>query len=200
MKFIFSIILLILSGILFFTIVNPLYGDISNLKKDVAAYNVALDNSKELQKDQDNLVKTYQNINPDDRTRLEHFLPNTVNNIKFILEIERIANSHNMPLKNIRFEAQDNTQSTKTTANGNTTIVTSSDPSAALPYGSFPIEFTTEGDYPTFIQFLKDIESNLRLVDVQSVDFSVPQPDKGNLTVDPNIYTFNLRIVTYWLK
>ncbi|MEK7586007.1 MAG: hypothetical protein AAB477_02115 [Patescibacteria group bacterium] len=199
MKFIFSILLLIISGILFFTIVDPLYGDVSKLRTEVATYNIALDNSTDLQKTRDQLVDNYKNINKDDKERLDHFLPNTVNNIKFILEIERIANSHSMPVKNIRFEPQ-KTSDVKTTANGNTTVITSSDPSASLPYGSFPIEFTTEGDYNTFVLFLKDIERNLRLVDVKSINFTVPQLDKTTLGIDPNNYTYNLKVETYWLK
>ncbi len=199
MKFIFSILLIILSGTLFFFLVNPLYGDVSSLRTEVAAYNLALNNSKELQSTRDQLVNTYKNIDPQKRERLERFLPNTVNNIKFILEIERIANAHSMPIRNVKFQAE-KISDTKTTANGNTTVITSNDPSANLSYGSFPIEFTTESDYDTFVLFLKDIERNLRLVDIKSISFTVPQVDKFTPGVDPNMYIYNLKVETYWLK
>ncbi len=199
MKFIFSISLIIISGVLFFSIVNPLRGDVSLLRTEVATYNAALDNSKELQKTRDDLVNTYKRIKVEDRDRLEHFLPNTVNNIKFILEVERIANLHSMSIKNIKFDVSKPTE-TKTTANGKTTVVTASDPSAMSPYGTFPIDFTTEGNYDTFVLFLKDLEHNLRLVDIKSVGFIVPAPQKGGVGPDPNIYTYSLKVETYWLK
>ena len=104
-----------------------------------------------------------------------------------------------MPIKNVKFQAE-KISDAKTTANGNTTIVTSNDPSANLPYGSFPIEFTTESDYDTFVLFLKDLEHNLRLVDIKSISFTVPQVDKFTPGVDPNIYIYNLKVETYWLK
>lgn len=204
MKFIFSISIIIISGVIFFTVVNPLYGDISNLRSEVDTYNVALDNSTELQRTRDGLVETYKNIKKEDRERLEHFLPNTVNNIKFILEIERIANIHSMPVKNIKFDPQRVQDAKGTTVNtmasSSGVVITPNDPSSSKPYGIFPVEFTTEGDYNTFVMMLKDIEQNLRLVDVKSVSFAVPEAKSLLPGVNPNLYTYNIRVETYWLK
>lgn len=205
MKFIFSILLIIISAILFFWVVNPLYSDVSSLRTEVATYNIALNNSKDLQMTRDKLTETYKNIRAFDKDRLERFLPNTVNNIRFILEIERIANLNSMPIKNVQFKAEkvsENNPENKNKLNTpSNTIVTVNDPNSSLPYGSFPIEFTTEGDYNTFVLFLKDLEHNLRLIDIKSINFSVPnQPEKGNITINPNIYTYNVKIETYWLK
>lgn len=200
MRFIFSISVIIISGVLFFTVVNPLYGDVSNLRTEVATYNVALDNSRQLQETRDQLVETYKNIKKEDRERLDHFLPNTVNNIKFILEIERIANLHGMSIKNIKFDPKKDLE-TVTTPTGTKTVIIANDPSSNLPYGTFPIDFTTEGNYDTFVLFLKDIERNLRLVDIKSVGFSVPVvSEKSTSITDPNIYTYSLKVETYWLK
>lgn len=200
MKFIFSISIIIISGVIFFTVVNPLYGEVSDLRTEVATYNIALDNSKQLQETRDQLVDTYKNIKQEDRDRLDHFLPNTANNIKFILEVERIANLNGMSVKNIKFDTM-KTSETKTTASGATTVVNTTDPASSLPYGVFPIQFSTEGRYDTFVLFLKNLERNLRLVDVKSISFSVPPPpEKGAPFSDPNIYDYSLKIETYWLK
>lgn len=196
MKFVFSIALIVISIILFFSVVNPLRSDVSDLRTQVSTYNIALDNSKQLQETRDQLVKTYSNIKQEDRDRLEHFLPNTVNNIKFILEVERIASLHSISIKNIKFQAE-KPQDTKTLANGKQVTVAASDPQNNLAYGVFPIEFSTEGNYDTFVSFLKDLEHNLRLIDIKSIGFSVPQQSVG---VDPNIYTYTLKVETYWLK
>jgi len=106
MKLLLPISFIIISGVLFFAFVNPLYNDVSQLRTDMATYNTALDNSTQLQKTRDDLIAKYNNITEDDKDRLEHFLPNTVNNIKFILEIEQLANLHNMPLTDIKFDPQ----------------------------------------------------------------------------------------------
>lgn len=199
MRFIFPLSFIIISGLLFFFVVNPLYGEVTQLRTEVAMYNTALDNSAQLQKTRDSLVDTYKNITQQDKDRLEHFLPNTVNNIRFILEVEQIANLHSMPIKNIKFEPQ-RIQDPK--AGATSTVVVANDPSSSRPYGVFPIEFTTEGNYQTFTEFLKDVEHNLRLVDVKSISFTVPPPadPKATVYVDPNIYTYTLKVETYWLK
>lgn len=207
MRFLFPLTLIIISGVLFFAIVDPLYNETSSLRSDVAKYNVALTNSTDLQKKRDSLLDIYKNIKTEDKDRLERFLPNTVNNIRFILEIEQLANMYSMPIKNIKFDAK-KTQDTKA-ADGTTTpapaktsgTVVSGDLSSK-PYGTFPIEFTTEGTYENFSLFLKAVEHNLRLVDVSSISFVVPTKDKAdkNATADPNIFTYTLKVETYWLK
>lgn len=201
MKFIFSISLIIISGVLFFSITNPLYNTVSELRTDVATYNLALDNSTNLQKTRDQLVDTYKKIKQEDREKLEHFLPNTVNNIKFILEMERIANLHSMSIKNIKFDSMQKAPDVKTTASGPVSVLAANGSSPSLPYGVFPIEFSTEADYNTFSLFLKDLEHNLRLVDIKSVGFSVPATsDKPVIGQNPNVYTYTLKVETYWLK
>lgn len=196
MRFLFPLSLLLIAGILFFVVVNPIRAEVSQLKADVVEYNTALDNSTELQKTRDRLVDVYKNISQGDKDRLSNFLPNTVNNIRFILEIERIASLHNMPLENIKFKAQENTP--EAPKGSPTNVVASANPSSTLPYGVFPVEFTTTGTYDEFNKFLADIEHNLRLVDVKSIGFSVPTQQQGVNNL--NSYTYQLKVETYWLK
>jgi hypothetical protein len=194
MRLFFPITFIILSGLLFFFIVDPLYKDVVALRSDMATYNVALEHSTTLQKTRDSLLATYKDIKKEDRERLDRFLPNTVNNIKFILEVEQLANVHDMPIKNIKFEAQ---KEGDVTSKG---VVTASDPTSSLPFGIFPIEFTTEGTYDAFVSFLKDLEHNLRLVDIRSVQFNVPAPSAKPGDGSDKIYTYALKVQTYWLK
>ncbi len=199
MKLIFSLIALILSGILFFFLVNPLYGQVVSLRNDVVTYKIALNHSTELKNTQDQLFATYKSIKKEDRDRLERFLPNTVNNIKFVLEVERIANLHLMSLKNIKLDSVKLSDTPSSSEATQQVISTSVDQSLSTPYGSFPIEFSVEGDYDTFVLFLKDLERNLRLIDIKSIELVVPSPDKTG-AIDPTIYTYNLKVETYWLK
>jgi hypothetical protein len=198
MKLFTPILFTLLAIALFFVVVDPLRRDVSGLKGEIVAYNLALDNSTYLEKTQDALLDAYKNIKSEDKERLERFLPNTVNNIKFILEIERLANQYSMPIKNIKFE----TPAVASQANGNNSnLVISSEPTSAKPYGAFTIEFMTEGTYDSFNRFLKDMEYNLRLVDVKSISFSVPSPTtKPAEGTDPNVYDYSLKVETYWLK
>ena len=196
MKVILPIILIVLSIVLFIFGVNPFYKEVSLLRSDVSAYNSALNNSTNLQKTQDSLLDIYKQIKQSDKDRLSNFLPNSVNNIQFILEVERIANLHNMPIKDIKFDSVK-----KDNAPVDSNIVVSQVAADSRPYGTFPIQFTVEGKYDSFVSFLKNLELNLRLVDVKSVTFTVPdQAEKLLPGFDPDVYRYTLKVETYWLK
>ncbi len=198
MRLIFSISFIIISVALFFVFTDPIYGDVRKLNTEVSTYNTALSNSTELQKTRDTLVNVYKNVTKEDKDNLAHFLPTTIGNIELILEIEKIANLYGMPIKDIKFETKSLEQGI---VNKDNIVVAEKDPSDYLPYGVFPLEFVIEGRYDTFVTFLKDLEHNLRLVDVKSISFSVPPPTAGGAnTTNPNIYTFTLKIEIYWLK
>lgn len=196
MKLIFPILFTLISIATFIFGVNPYYKDVRILRTDINVYNVALDNSTNLQKTEDSLIATYNSIKDEDKSRLDKFLPNTVNNIQFILEIERIANLHNMPIKDIEFES---VKKTNTPTDPN--VIVSEVPTDNRPYGVFPISFKTSGKYDQFILFLKDLELNLRLVDVKSISFNVPDQNvKLGNGIDPTIFDYSLKVETYWLK
>ncbi|MCX6754243.1 MAG: hypothetical protein NTU81_00205 [Candidatus Nomurabacteria bacterium] len=207
MKLIVSISFIVISIASFFIFTDPLYADIQKLNTEVATYNTALDNSMELQKTRDNLIEVYKNVKKEDKDNLDHLLPSTIGNIELILEIEKIANLYGMPIKNIKFDTKGLEAGI---VNKDNVVVATKDPADLLPYGVFPMEFVIDGKYDTFVSFLKDIEHNLRLVDIKSISFTVPQQTTGAVaaqaggaagnTTNPNIYSFSLKIETYWLK
>lgn len=200
MKSIFPIFLVAISLAVFFIFVRPLYGDVAILRADIGAYTTALDNSKSLQETRDALLETYQNIPAVDKERLLQFLPSSVNNIGLILELEKLAKDHNLTIGDIRFETQSVTEAEKKTSS---VTIKANDPSANRTFGVFPFEFSVSGTYDNFTLFLKDVEKNLRLVDVKSISFTVPQrpTTKNPETEDTShIYNYSLKIETYWLK
>lgn len=199
MKFISSILLIIISALILFFIVKPLFNDVKQLQTNVSTYNTALNNSTELQKTRDSLLNAYKNIKIEDKDRLSHLLPSTIDNIPLILEIEKIANLHGMPLNNIKFEPKNS--DSRDLAISNNVVVSETNPVDVLPYNIFPMDFIIQGEYDTFIDFLKDLENNLRLLDIKAISFSVPSAlavSSGN--INPNIYNYTLKIETYWLK
>ena len=203
MKIIFPLSCIIIAVVLFFAVIDPMYSDVRQLRADVATYNVALSNSTELQKTRDSLINVYKNVSREDKDKLEHLLPSSINNIGLILEIEKIANLHGMPIGNIQFDVKNLQSKGNANATGgeNSIVVAEGNPDQYLPYGIFPMEFEIEGRYDNFLLFLKDLELNLRVVDIQNVSFKVPANSviQGG-TADPNVYSYTLKVNTYWLK
>lgn len=195
------IILIGISGSFFFVFTNPIYNDLSALNLDVASYNNALDNSKMLENERDKLTAKYNAISPDNLIKLQKLLPDNVDNVRLILEIGQMALPYGMVLKDVKYNATTTKTAEVTLAKG-TVIQGGSVAKTPKDYGIFDLEFSTSGTYDNFINFTKDLESNLRIVNISSITFS---SDTGSIDSKPKtnsseIYKYNFKIKTYWLK
>ncbi|MFA7285542.1 MAG: hypothetical protein WC011_01690 [Candidatus Paceibacterota bacterium] len=194
MRFIIPILLLGVSIGGFLTFVTPAYNEVQALRAQVRAYDDALNNSKTLENERDKLVTKLNNITPVNRDKIQKMLPDGVDNIRLILEIEKIASIYGMSLKNVKYEDE------KKAEEGEPEVVQAGVDVGDLnkEYGIWNLEFSVEGPYSNFINFTRDMEKNLRLVDVSSVEFSSLTSSSSKSTNDSYIYTFKIK--TYWLK
>lgn len=194
MKFLIPIFLILISGAGFFVLVAPKYENISLLRTEVQAYKTALDNSEALERERNKLVTKYNNMNVSDLARLQKLLPDNIDNIRVILEIERLARVYGMSLRDIRYDDK-----AKEDENSNVVEAGVVNTEQNQEYGSWNLEFATEGSYDSFISLLQDIEKNLRLVDVVSVNFSSAGAENAKQGATDN-YKYVFKIKTYWLK
>jgi Tfp pilus assembly protein PilO len=195
-KFLIPTILLVISVIGFLTFTNPLYQNISTLRAQVTSYNEALDNSKALENERDKLTNKYNSIDPNNLTKLQKLLPDNVDNIRLILEIEKVATPYGMDLADVQYNA---TAADTTTQAGGTLQPAGTTQSANNDYGTWTLQFSTQGTYDNFINFIKDLEKNLRIVDISSIAFSsAPTAATNSSFVQSYKYTFTIK--TYWLK
>ena len=206
-RFVMPIILIVLAVSVFVVFTDPFYNDINSLKTTIATYNSALDNSKALGDERDTLTAKEGKMNENDLAGLDKFLPDSVDNIRLILEIGQIAAPYGMVLKDVKYDATTDTSTGTTTATTGTVVqgggVVQSTPK---DYGTFNLEFSTSGSYSNFINFTKNLESNLRIVDISSISFSSDSTTTttvvgtGAKAASPDIYTYDFKIKTYWLK
>lgn len=192
MRFIVPTILLILSVTSFVVFTNPSYKEVKSLKAQVAQYDTALTNSRKLQEQRDALGAKYRSLPSDQLERLEKLLPDNADNIRLIIDIQQMAQSYGMSLATIKFDAGQ-TGGAAAAASPLSSATSAEVAAASRDYGIFDLTFSTTATYENFLKFLKDVESSLRLVDVQSVDFSAGDPSKGTTT-------FTVKLRTYWLK
>jgi len=192
MRAIFPTILIIISVLAFIFFIKPEYENITVLKNDISVYEGYINDSTTLQEVKDSLVSSYKSISQENKEKLNKLLPDEVNNIKFVLEIENLASDYNLSVKNVNFESIESSSESK-----NGVSISKSD-EENLSYGKFPIEFTISGSYESFALFIKELETNLRLVDVEEVTFS--SSNKNNKLADSDNYEYILKVETYWLK
>ena len=180
MKTISSLLLVIAAIALFVMYTNPQYAQIKVLQAQAEDYSKALDQSKILLAQRDSLQKTYGTIASSSLDRLNKLVPNSVDNIRLVIDINGIAARRGLAPKNIKIDGADSAKTVSTLG-----------PNAS-GYGSINLSFDVSAPYGTFIDFLKDLEQSLRLVDVNSISFT--STDKGDT------YDYNVSIRTYWLK
>lgn len=191
MRFIFPIILFVASIGLFLGFTNPIFKTTKELKAEVATYTEALANSKQLEERRDELVAKYNEFAPSDVERLRKLLPDNVDNIRLILEIDYIASRYGMSVTNVAFDV-DNKEAAgaeNAIAEGGASLnMTNRD------IGTFDLSFSTQASYDNFQKFLADLESSLRIVDIQGITFDSTAGE------GKDFYKYNIKIKTYWLK
>ena len=175
---IIPIILVLASLALFFFFIVPQYGGLKEKRSRVASLNEALGNSRQVQAIRDALLTSYNTIADADLDRLIKILPDHVDNVRLIIEIDRIASRNNMILKSVR--TQGGAEYIGGTFGPNDT-----------PYGKIRIGFSLLGRYESLTNFLSEIEQSLRVVDVVDLSFTRGQGD---------LYEYELELDTYWLK
>lgn len=183
---------------------KPIFSDISKIKSEIVSYNEALDNAKTLENERDKLTKKYNAIDPESLSKLQKLLPDNVDNIRLILEIEKLVLPYGMVLKDVKY---DSTLSNKKDSVSGVKTEPSPSPSNSKigennkEYGEWTLEFSTEGTYYNFINFIKDLENNLRIVDISSVTFSSSDANIAPGKSKPSdSYKYGFKVKTYWLK
>lgn len=205
------IILIGVSVTIFFGVSNRFYTDLLKLREQAESYDAALSNSKDLANARDILTAKYNAIDPLNLDRLQKLLPQNVDNIRLILEIEQLASPYNMVLKDIKYSPQKDETKTTTGSSQTNTPKTGSGTvqggglaqATSKDYGVWDLEFSTTGTYNNFLNFTRDLENNLRVVDISSINFSSNTSTGTNTTpVPPSLesYKYDFKIKTYWLK
>ncbi|MDD5357102.1 MAG: type 4a pilus biogenesis protein PilO [Candidatus Pacebacteria bacterium] len=174
------IILLVASIGLFFGFIDPQYQGIVAKRVKLAQYDEALGKSKDLANRRIELSEKYKSITDEDRVRLSKMLPNAVDNVRLILDINSIANLHGMKIRNTKIN-----QGPSAADKNNSVIVDE------RKYDSIGLGFTVTSSYNEFFNFLNDLEHSLRITDIVG------------LTIRPQkigVYDFSIDLKTYWLK
>jgi Tfp pilus assembly protein PilO len=137
----------------------------------------------------DDLERNYNSFSDDQLTRLAKVLPDNVDNVQLIIDINNIAALHGMRIKGIKVK----TEEEQNAKNGGDAATRA----RAIARGNVPqqanvsIAFNVNGSYSEFISFLSDLQKSLRVVDMSGLSFAAD---------DKDFYTYNVELKTYWLK
>ncbi|MEI6281032.1 MAG: hypothetical protein WCP17_03490 [bacterium] len=200
MRFITPSIIVAISIVVFIFVTNPIYNKVTLLPAQVASRDEALSNSKALETAREALTTKKKAMNSDDLAKLEKFLPSNVDNIRLILEIEKILSLYGMVLRDVKYGTVVDTKTT--TSSGVETPGSIGNASSSKNYGILNLDFSTIGTYNNFLSFTKELESNLRIMDITSISFSSDTNTNSNIktSASSEVYKYDFKIKTYWLK
>lgn len=170
---------------IFFAYVNPTWsGPIAAARDAIALDDSALAESEEYVARQNELSEERAGIDPENLGRIMTLLPDSVDNVGLILDINALAARSGVSLANIDVATVDS--GAKSGAQGALPIAT-----VASPVGSLNLSLTALGTFASFQTFLDGLERSARLLDVQDIVV------KGS---DTGVYTYQITLRLYWLR
>jgi hypothetical protein len=174
------LILLVIAVGLFFAYTSPTYsGGVESLRKEIRGYDAALAAAKLYQDKEGRIREEQASIPENELARLKAFLPDGVDNVQLILDLDALANRTGITLRDFDVEnpEAEETAGLSLTAEG--------------PVESLDIGIVAVGDYASFKTFLAAAEKSLRPLDL--VELGVEDSDTG-------VYTYTMTFRIYWMR
>jgi Tfp pilus assembly protein PilO len=180
---ILPVILILISIGLFAGYINPTYAQkVTPLKAEIKQYDSTLAAAADFNKKEAELAADRNAIPAESIQRLETYLPDGVDNVQLILDLNALAAKSGMQLSN--FDIQQHSQSS---SSGSGAIPLESGGKAT---DSLDLTVKATGSYAAFRTFLAGIEQSLRPMDV--VQMTLTDSQTG-------VYTYNITLRIYWL-
>lgn len=177
---------LILASVgIFYGYIDPNYrgkdipNNVVNLMAERKQYRYALENFNNLINERNKKVEKNNNFSSNDLDRLKKLLPDHIDNVRLIIDIDNIASRYGLGIKNIKVNNESEVSS------GGKLIPDKSS------FGTFTMKFKILAKYDEFRSFINDLQESLRIVDISSISFESKDSDE---------YDYEVTIKTYWIK
>ncbi len=167
---------------LFAGYIHPTYtGDITTVSAEIENYKLALESAERFKQKEVQLASEKEQISSDQLLRLETFLPDSVDNVQLILDLNSLAARSGIQLSDFDIAQSEEDENS----------FDSSQLAPQTPYDSLDLSVSAVGSYPAFRTFLAGVENSLRPLDV--VEVIVKDSATG-------VYTYEVTFRLYWLR
>jgi len=188
-KLTFSLLLSAVAFAVFFMYTQPTYDEVKVIQNETEQYDQALDRAAELQQLKQALLSRYNAFSQADLARLQRLLPDHVDNVRLVLDLDNLAGAHGMAIQNVVISNPGSE-----TGEG---LALGAIGATRQKFDSLTLRFSTRATYPVFTTFLENLESSLRIVDLVSLSLV---PDSVTEEEGEPMYRFDITVRTYWLK
>lgn len=188
---ILPLVLIIVAVGIFFTFTVGQYDKVREVLAQNEQFSRTLEDSKELLKKRDQVINAYNSISESDRERLKKLLPDHIDNIRLIIDINGITSRRGVSIKNVRTGGAGATRGAAPAQNSAAPSLQQQAPASLSKTDSMTLSFNVSTTYENFINILHDLEMSLRILDITKISFT---------PTDTNIYDFSVELKTYWLR
>lgn len=197
-------ILVIVAIGLYFTVTQSIYSDAQAVKGHNDQLAQALDNAQQIIASRETITSQYNSIPQGDRAKLDKMIPNSVDNIRLVIDLNNIALQNHFSLSDVKATVG----SSNAAAKGASAAAGSAPAPAAMPAAPISvmgpsasiaeptldkvqISFKASATYDQWISFMQALESDLRIMDLTHL--TITANDSGT-------YDFQAQLQTYWLR
>lgn len=180
MKSIMTALFVAAAGALLFWGARPMWDEIIKIRTEQADVESALSSLRDLQKLRDELLATYDSIPKDKLDRLNELLPSKKDISAMLVNFEKMTQERGMLMKKIEFSRDEGGVQPRTSIARRT---------SAAPEVSYAISVV--GSYESLRSLLSALEKNLRIVDVDALNFAAGEKD-------PKLWEFAITAKSYY--
>lgn len=169
--------------------IYPTYNNtITNEQQQINNYQSALAAATTFNQKESTLTTQYNAISPEDLARLQTYLPDGVDNIQLIVDLDALAARSGIILSGFQIQNSDasGTSDTSTESSSTDTSLQSTNSTNSLD-----LSVSATGTYDAFQAFLTSVEQSQRPLDVTQL--SVKDSSSG-------VYTYSITFRIYWLQ
>ncbi len=173
---------------------------VTELIEERTQYTAALQKTREIEEVRNGLLTKYNLISEADRANLGKMIPDNIDSVRLIIDINNIATAYNMSLRDIDI------------SDAKIPAARKDNPGSLLTptgYSYINLGFSVTGTYASVLSFLSDLEKDLRLSDIASLSLvpsgDVSQTGQGGsgsktkvVKTDPQ-YKMEISLKTYYL-
>lgn len=211
----FSLAVIVFTTAFAFFYVAPLYGEVNAQRSDLQLLDKSVKDTEKIKDVISQTAKTMRSIDPLMIKRLEVFLPESIDSVRFVNNIQGVGVKNGLAISNIKIDDKH-----KDVKVGNAGASAVSGESAMLSQGvlkapssekeekyvTTKIAFDVIASYEGFRLLVDDLEKSLGLINIKSLSFqeynnssaSASKLSRGSAPTP--LYAFKVEIETYSLK
>ncbi len=176
---IFSVVLAIA---MYFFFTGDIFTEIKTIQAETTEYEVAVQKGIEYNQKLESLLATKRSFSPLDSERVATLVPTDLDEVRVLVDLEAMAQTHKMLLGNIEVE------------NGEVILAgveegVSSTEVGMRDFASADISFGLIGTYDQFRALLADIEKSLVLMEITNIDFIATEGSLQQFDVTIRVYS-----------